>query len=330
MKQIHHLLLPLLLIATLASCSNDSFKIQGDIANLDDFTVKVVFSGDSGAVSELAKVDKKGHFSFEGQSAQPVIVTVLNHLYEPLATVVAVNGDHLKIKGDASQSMSIKVKGSRLNEEWQLFRDEHAALYTDPNPSRLDAEIEKYVREHPADMLSTVLLMVDYSDYSDRAKVDQLLSGIDGKARPESLTAAYPGTPMQHKKGLLPRLMTLTLVKHGGDFETIKLTDRMTLISLWANPQKDRNALIDKMQNLSDNIRVIDVLAESDTLRWHQTIAGDPAGWQHYWAPGGPIEQGIQLIGITSMPWFAVIDSTGMAIYSGPDLTAAIHATQPR
>ena len=323
MKQIYFLLI-LLMMTVLASCSNDSFKIEGNIANLNGSSVRVVFRGDSGVVDELINLDKKGHFTVEGASEQPAIVSLLNAKAELLAVVVAANGDHLKIKGDATQKMSIKVKGNKVNEDWQLFRDEHAAFYTDPNPSRLDAAIEKYVREHPADLLSTILLMTDYSDYSDRSKVHKMLTSIETEARPESLTKSF--LDLANKRVTLPRLMTLTLMKHGGAFEEIKLTDRIHLISLWANPQKNRNPLIDKLKNLDEGIRIIDVLAESDTLHWHQTIMNDPKSWQHYWAPGGPLEQGIQLLNITSMPWYAVTDSTGMVTYSGSSLDAATRA----
>lgn len=319
MNKIHLFLL--LLVIALASCSSDSFKIDGDIAELGGNVVKVVFRGDSGIVDSTAEVDKKGHFTFKGTAAQPVIVSLLNNRSEQLAMVVAANGDHLKIKGKAGTAGSIKVKGNRLNEKWQLFRDEHAAFYSDPNPSRLDAAIEKYVREHPADMLSTVLLVADYSDYSDLDKVNQLLMSIEEQARPESLIAPLTGKTMGKKKTNLPRLMSLNLVKHGGDFEEIKLTDRIVLLSLWANPQPDRKDLVAKLQGLNESIKIIDVLTESDTLHWHQTIADE--SWPHYWAPGGPLEQGIQLLGITSMPWYAVTDSTGMIVYSGPSLDSA-------
>ena len=326
MKKIHLILI--LLAATLASCSNDSFKIDGALDHLDGTTVRVMFMADSGMVDELADV-KKGKFSFKGHSAQPVLISLLNQHGDALITVVAANGDHLKVSGDASKALGVKVKGNRLNEDWQLFRDEHKGFYTDTNHSRLDAAIEKYVREHPADMLSTVLLLADYSDYSDRDKLGQLLKGINVEARPEALTRLFLNDPLSSKKLNLPRLTSLTLWKFGGNFEEIKLTDHVTLLSLWANPQKNRDALREKLQTFSDKterkIRVIDVLAESDTLRWHQTIAGED--WQHYWAPGGPLEQGIQLMGITSLPWYAVIDSTGLVIYSGPSLDAAINKT---
>ena len=323
MNKIHFFLL--LLVIALTSCSSDSFKIDGDIVNLDGHTVKVVFRGDSGVVEAPAEIDKKGHFTFKGASEQLVIVSLLNYRNEPLAMMVARNGDHLKIKGDAGKAVSIKVKGNRLNEDWQLFRDEHAAFYGDPNPSRLDAAIEKYVREHPAEMLSTVLLIADYSDYSDRAKVQKMLNGIEAKARPESLIQTLQAFRKGNSHDRLPRLMTLTLFKHGGDFEEIKLTDRTTLLSLWANPQNDRAALKAKLQAIRDEasgkLHVIDILTESDSIYWHQTIAGED--WPHYWAPGGPLEQGIQLLGITSMPWYAVTDSTGLVVYSGPSLDQA-------
>ena len=226
--------------------------------------------------------------------------------------------------------MGLKVKGNKLNEDWQLFRDEHRAFYTDPNPSRLDAAIAKYVKEHSGDMLSTVLLMADYSDFTDRDKVQALINSISLEARPESLLATFMGNPMGRKSVSVPRLMSLNLIKHGGDFEDVSLTNHVTLIHLWGGVQDNRQGTINLLNTLPDGVRVLDVLAESDTIRWHQVIAGDPAQWQHYWAPGGPMEQGIQLLGITSLPWFAVADSTGMVTYTGPDINAAIRSTSGR
>ena len=231
MKKIQFLSV-LLLAVILASCSSDSFKIDGDISNISAGTVVV-------------------------EASSPVIVNLTDQLGEPLATVLAVNGDHLKVKGDASKPMSVKVKGNRLNEEWQLFRDEHAAFYS--NASRLDAAIEKYVREHPADMLSTVLLMADYSNHRDRDKMDKMLKDIDIKARPESLLMAYRNSPASRVAKHIPRVMALTLVKHGGNFEEIKMAERISLINFWTIPDRDRKTLIDKLAGIDEGIRVIDV-----------------------------------------------------------------------
>ena len=324
MKTLQYLALLLSLTMAMASCSGDSFKIDGKLANFDSGMVRVIFPTDSGMVDEWVSVDKKGKFSDQGVVADPVIVSLLDSRSHLLVMLVASSGDHIKVKGDAAQPKTLKIKGSKVNEDWQLFRDEHAAFYTDPNPSRLDAAIEKYVREHPADLLSTVLLMADYSDYSDVDKINAMLKGIDVKVRPGSLVRSFEGRSMNAQTSRLPRIMALKLVKHGGDFEDVSLVDRMTLISFWANPQDNRSALINKLNQVGEDIRVIDVLTESDTLRWHQTIAADPKEWKHYWAPGGPMEQDVQLLGIKSLPWYAVTDSTGLVTYSGPSLDAAL------
>lgn len=315
----------LMLVAILSSCKSDSFKIDGQLANLDNAAPRIVFMGDSGIVDEQVIVDEKGKFSFKGEVSQPTLVSILTPNGETLAMLVAVNGDHLKLKGDAKIAMGIKIKGNRLNEDWQLFRNEHSAFYTDPNPSRLDASIEKYVHEHPTDMLSTVLLMADYSNFSDRAKVEKLLRSIDREASPKSLTRSFTEGPGSLNKTKPPRLMTLTLMRHKGKFEEIKLANRVTLLYLWANPQNNREAVASKIRDISETsggkVNVIDILTESDTLYWHNTIAHED--WPHYWAPGGPKEQGIQLLNVTSMPWFVVTDSTGLVTYSGPNLEEA-------
>ena len=63
---IQHLSLLLLLAMALASCTSDSFKIDGNLIELDGHAVSVVLRGDSALVDEVVEVDKKGNFSFKG------------------------------------------------------------------------------------------------------------------------------------------------------------------------------------------------------------------------------------------------------------------------
>lgn len=321
MRKIYNLLLMIILASMMSACMGDKFKIDGSIEGLHGTEIRVMFAGDSGIVNEFVPIDKKGHFSFSAQGAsQPTLVSIMDRQGEVLTMLVVTNGDHVKVNGDAGKPLGIKVKGSKVNEDWQMFRDEHAAFYTDANPSRLDAAIEKYIGEHPKDLLSTVLLVADYSNYSDRGKVSKMLKSIDAAARPESLTLEI-GTARQPGKESLPRIMTLTLVKHGGSaFEEIKLTGHVSLLYMWGQPQNQREAINRQLGALASNIAVIDILTESDTLKWHKTIAGESR--QHYWAPAGPLEQGLQLLHVTTLPWFAVTDSTGLVTYSGPDYHA--------
>ena len=77
------------LTAVLTSCSGDGFRIDGNIAAIKGTMVRVVFDGDSGIVDELVNVDNKVHFTYEGESAQPVLVSILDMNGNQLMTVVA-------------------------------------------------------------------------------------------------------------------------------------------------------------------------------------------------------------------------------------------------
>ena len=66
----------LLLLVVTAACSSDKFKIDGNVVNLEDGAVHVVFSADSGVVDQWVDVDKMGHFTFKGVSSQPVLVSL--------------------------------------------------------------------------------------------------------------------------------------------------------------------------------------------------------------------------------------------------------------
>ena len=119
----------LLMMAVLASsCSSGSFKIEGNLPNLEGKAVRVLFKSDSSIVDEPIEADNKGGFTFKGESSQPVLVSLLNYRGEVLTMLVAVNGDHLKVSGDARKAMGIKISGSHLNEDWQLFHNEHASF----------------------------------------------------------------------------------------------------------------------------------------------------------------------------------------------------------
>ena len=131
---------------------------------------------------------------------------------------------------------------------------------------------------------------------------------------------------IKEETGLTVKKEQLTLL--ATHYRDVVIRDTYVCLIPKFNPKADRDAVNRKIETAVEgtDVRVVDILAESDTLRWHQTIATDPAAWQHYWAPGGPLEQGIQLLGLSSMPWYAVTDTTGLVTYNGPDLTQALRA----
>ena len=76
-----HIFAFLMVIALLASCSGNSFKIDGNLTNLHGKNVRVIFRGDSGIVDERVNLDKKGHFSFKLLVDNDRTIHLLSNIY---------------------------------------------------------------------------------------------------------------------------------------------------------------------------------------------------------------------------------------------------------
>ena len=80
----------ILVMLALASCSGDRFKIDGNLVNLDGAAVHIIYCADSVVVDQWVDVDKKGHFTFQGASSQPVVVSLSDQHGQLLAQLVAM------------------------------------------------------------------------------------------------------------------------------------------------------------------------------------------------------------------------------------------------
>lgn len=70
MRLLQHIIL-WLTVLSLASCTSDSFKIDGNLTNLHGKNVRVIFRGDSGIVDERVNLDKKGISPLKGRRHSP-------------------------------------------------------------------------------------------------------------------------------------------------------------------------------------------------------------------------------------------------------------------
>jgi len=303
------------------SCTSNSFKLDGSIDQLESPNIRIVFANDSGIVDEYI-TPQKGQFSFKAKISAITLVSILDSHNNLLAQAIAEPNSHIKLHGSADKPTSIKISGNDLNEQWQLFRNEHEAFYADPNPSRKDATIEKFIRENPDNLLSTVLLIADYSNLSDNIKVNELLQSIHTEAKPIALTRTYQALIKSQQLNNKNRILTsMRLVQLGGKHIELATTGRISLLYFWKQPSNNRTHQTQQLKTLTQQtnqqIHIADILIDGDTIRWGNSVKSDSALWQHYWAPLGPLDNSLKPLHITSCPSFAVIDSAGHIAYCG-------------
>lgn len=326
-RKIRHatLLLVLLGFSTIFTCCGNHFSVQGQIAGLGNQNIHVIFASTAG-VNDFYTMTKNDRFELKGEAGDWTVVAIFDGQNQPLATLVFNKGDNLKIKGDMTQRHNLRVEGNDLNEEWYQFRAEHASQYRDGNPEGRDTAIEKYVKGNPSNILSTVLLLFDYSQLNNKAKIDRMLAKLEPDAKPSALLTSYTAL-MGKKRKPVTTLLPLVLLESKGDFSTYSpTTSQASLLYLW-NVDTGHSTAIASMKQLAGSfgsrLQVGDICLEPDSMVWQSIVKRDATTWRHYWAPEGPLNRQLINLDIRFTPHFVVTDSLGNICYNGNRLHEA-------
>ncbi|MGN1246858.1 MAG: DUF4369 domain-containing protein [Muribaculaceae bacterium] len=312
-----------------AACSSDHFTIEGAIADGGTQNVRVIYATDDGY--ECAWVTmQEGRFTYQGVSEELVPVWVCNQQKKVIATVLLKNGDDVKIEGSLAAPYSTKVSGTDANEEWSEFIVAHSDDFSNENYAATDAAIEEYIAANQGNVVSTLLLMGNYSDLTNKKKVDALLAKIEIDARPESVMRGFYA--MQAMRADLTdkdRMATMTLWSDRDSMENVRPYGTSLSIYYFWNPDdrmryNDFHTIKDFGKELnSKRLQIVDVNLDSDTLRWKSILRNDSASWRRYWAVGGVVNNYVRSLNLTSTPYYILADSTGRMLYHGDNFAAA-------
>ncbi|MDO4511195.1 MAG: hypothetical protein Q4B68_05185 [Bacteroidales bacterium] len=331
-KSIFYIIILLALVGFVATSCSRSFKIEGRVENLGSQNVHMVWATAEG-VKEVRSVASNNYFEFEGMSPAPALVLIYDAQNRMLAHFVMEDGDHMQLRGDATDLLGIEVKGEDVNERWYQFIQQHRSEYQDASRSSLDAAIEKYVKENPSDLLSTLLLVADFSQLNNQQKMKQLLGGIEADAKPEWLLKAYQRLVERRPKSS-SKIGSMLLMEDTGDFASINTTtSRSTLLYLWVNSTA-HNGEMATLKQLSeeigdtDRLQICDIYIDADTASWRGYTRNDGSTWRHFWAPEGPLNPQLRSLSIASTPLYVVTDSLGNVKYNGPDANAATNTAR--
>lgn len=306
-------------LAVMSACDNSTFKISADIASLGNQNVHVVFVSDQG-VTDAFFPAQDGKFKIKGTCLGTTVVSVLDAMNKPLFRIAVSGGETVEVAGDYSNPHHYRCKGSKLSEAWMDFEREHADLYDRPNCAPLDSAIEKFVKQNPSNMLSTLLLVVDYSDAEQAAA---LLTKVDPEARPASLCQSIEQLQAAINK-TSTRLHTMMLCGMNGDFEALApAATGATLIYWWSDNRPERRNDVAAIKALDKKwgarLLIADVALCPDTTGWRPLARSDSASWNHYWAPGSILDPAVEPLHLRRLPVCIVADSTGRQLYRGND-----------
>jgi len=174
----------------LLSCDDRTFyKVEGNLSNLNDATLYVVFESAETISVDTITTNEKGHFSVfhEDNEANLQTITFYYHDRNQWFTIYPEAGKPVQVKGDALYPQLLQIKGGSINDKLSQFRKKAAPLLKDLSDiqnnnlenrslygqdviklSTLNLEIQKivhdFITKNPGEEASAVLITEYYAD----------------------------------------------------------------------------------------------------------------------------------------------------------------------
>lgn len=314
----------------MTSCGSDSFKVKCDIAGGRTMNVRVVYAGDD-VLNNVLGAARDGKFLFEGRAPENgALVEILDNDYRPMGRFFARNGDEVKVTVDPDKPYLVDADGNDVNERWSEWTAKNAKVLQSADRRAVNAAVAAYVKGHKDDILSCLLMVTCYDASSDPEGAERLLESIEPAARPVSLTSSR----------LLVDSRTSSRVAHGKVAPIVYLSSRAdTLVTFnprrntrtllaFTGQQQERDSIIDALREFYGSrprgTEVLDMRLDQDTMQWRRSLTSDSVSWPSAWVAGSVAAPGVDRLGIPTLPFFIVTDSTGTQIYRGTSIAAAV------
>lgn len=314
----------------LSSCGDsDSFTIEGTVEENPSMNLRFIYQNNSALQKGITAV-RDGKFEFKGVASNPTIVEILDNDFRPLGRVYIKNGQQIKCKLTRGNPFAISVSGDETSSRWASFLNANRQTLLDGSPATTNLLIEKYVGDHPEDIVSTLLMLTSYDASADALRADSVMSSIDIEARPSSLVDGF--------NSLLQRLVSETASRPVAPIPFYNMRDSLvdfrpsakplSLLALSNNSSGRADSIVPALKRLSrkslrPKLQIVDFSTDKDTIAWHRSIRPDSASWQQGWAPGAIASPGINRLGIPAVPYFIVIDSAGNQLLRSRSISIA-------
>lgn len=312
----------LFLLLVLAACSaDDQFRVNGSIEGKPTMNLRAGYYAD-GKYKTVITAVREGEFEFFGDAGQPSILEITDYDYRPIARLYVRNGQTYEIGLEQGKPYSVKASGNAENERWSAFLRENAEALAARKGNSL---IESYIAGHPADVVSTLLLLTEYDASGRPFMADSLLASIDPDARPAFLTDGYGfmAQRVSHAVASADVLPLRYIDTRDSLMNFNPASQPYSLIALSLRESARRDSVVKTLRSLSRKytprrLGILDFSLDADTMVWKRGIRADSASWKQGWVPGGVAGMTIDALGAPALPYLIVCDSTGRQLLRTP------------
>lgn len=317
-----------LLAAVLASCADsDRFAITLSIADLGTQGVEMVYYADGAVHSLIAQPQgEDGVVKFVGEARNPALVEIsLAGTGQPLCTLVARNGEHIKCAFTLADPLDIVAEGSETVELMATFVRENREVLARGDAAEVNMLVKQFVIDNPDNVASTALLTTRFQVEDYESLADSLLNIIAVEARPLNMVENFNAVLFNRASvETAARVTSLNLYSSTDSvFNYSPGQQAYTLFAFTGADNTPRSALTTLLRNLSKRyaprrLKVVEITLQPDSTRWQRDAKADSAQWVHCIARGAAADLQLQRLSVNHTPYFIVSDSTGRQLLRTP------------
>ncbi|MDE7426729.1 MAG: hypothetical protein K2M79_02890 [Muribaculaceae bacterium] len=331
-KFSHLIILTAVTILTLMACGcshkDKPARISGTIQGKPTMNLRYTYITPGGLLQGVTAA-RNGDFGFAVELENPVVVEIFDNDFHLLGRLLTDKNEEAECNLDPTNPYKSTFKGklSDTQQRWQQVNNENAEAFDNADTEKACTIIEKYVKEHPDDMVSTLLLVYTYDSARHPDTAAALLELITPQARPAWLTEAFAFSlgNATFEKDPQP-VMPMNYIGHGGHLTRFRTDSaRLSLIAFTNRETRLRDSIVPALRRSAalKGVQVLELSLDQDTITWHNAVRADSATWRQGWVAGSIGAPSVSHLHVSTIPYFIVADSAGHQLYRGVDITEA-------
>lgn len=334
----------------LSSCgSGVSYRVEGRLSNLEDETLYAVFEKDDYKEVDTITCEKAGEFSLKRSEGDFNTVTVFFDDKKSWVTAYLEKGAKVMISGDALYPSLLQVKGGKINDRLNSWRKSVAVLLKEkadlirimtskegfPNtteetdtPSRLanvnhmlTERAMEYIKAHPDEEASAVLLQDYFMNPDDTRKLDELLAVLSPKLSEFYLVRELKEYSARAQRTQLGAEAPGFQVKnvYGKAVSLDSFPDRYLLLAFtapWCDMCQTEDLFLDKVaaKYPREKVDMLLISLDDNSKEVRKLLVKDSIDWNLVTDSAGQATMLVDLYNVNAIPRCFLIDEDGKIV----------------
>jgi len=329
----------------MCSCGGDYiYRIEGKLTNLEDSVVYAVFEKEDYKVVDTAFCTKTGQFEIKQNEEGFRSVTIFFENRSRWITAYLEPGKKVSITGDALYPLLLQVKGGKINDDLSAVRKTLSPLlkeltdlsYQLNKKSRntdeemgvasqmanvniqLSEKVMTYIKDHPDEEASVILIQMFFSQPDDTRKMDELLALLDPQLKSFFLVRELEQYSARAKRTALGAEAPGFSVEniYGDKVSLNSFPDRYLLLAFtapWCDMCQTEDLYLDQVATKYPKEEVDILLISLDDTQGEvrQLINKDSIQWNLVTDSAGQATMLLDLYNVNALPRCFLIDEEG-------------------